>query len=221
MLVPPSRVNRRLLLRDPLTVISFCPLFRHVLRATSPLLLPAPEATPGASRTRSAGLRPFKGSSSLRFESTVVFRVGDRLSTCRVAASTVTVSDTLPISSATSTRIFSLAWSRMFRRSFFLKPGCSTVKLYEPTGSSENTYPPLSSVNEVRVWPVAMLVILTLAPGITADCESVIVPNRDAVSRTWPKMIVGRKRKNPRRQDRGCIFLALPLVGKKASPPDR
>ncbi len=110
-------------------VISFWPRGRQLLLPTSPLLFPAPDATPGTSSTRSAGLRPFKGSSTILFESTVLLIVADRVSTWPVAASTVTVSCTLPTSSATGTLTFSLAWSRMFRRSYLRNPVCSMLTL--------------------------------------------------------------------------------------------
>ncbi len=112
------------------------------------------------------------------------FSVAARVSTVAASASTVTVSCTLPTSSLASTRTFSLACNRIPFCSYLRNPVCSTSRLYEPTGSSVNTKPPLWSVVAVRVRPVAVLVTVTFAPGTVAAWASVTVPNSDAVSRT-------------------------------------
>ena len=55
-----------LLLREPLAVSCFVPLGLRPTSALSPELLPVPETTPGVRSARSAGLRPFSGSSTTR-----------------------------------------------------------------------------------------------------------------------------------------------------------
>ena len=64
--------------------------------------------------------------------------------------------------------MFSFACSRIFCRSYLRKPGCSTVRLYSPTGSSEKTNPPLASVVEARERPVEVLLMVTLAAPTTS-----------------------------------------------------
>src|SRR6476659_263996 len=77
----------------------------------------------------------------------------------------------------------------MLRRSYLWKPGCSTVRLYSPTGSNVKTNPPLESVTAERDNPVEGLVMLTFADATTALCGSFTVPNKDAVSRTCASAI--------------------------------
>src|SRR5215510_11670646 len=85
----------------------------------------------------------------------------------------------------------------MFRRSYLWNPGCSTLRLYAPTGRSGKTNPPLASVTAERDSPVETFVTLTFADATTALAGSLTVPNKDAVSRTCAGAIARKARSKP------------------------
>src|SRR6266498_482954 len=95
--------------------------------------------------------------------------------------STVTVSESAPATSCTSSPRTSATSRMMHVRITDLNPVRETSTVYGPVGNSPNEYDPDPFVIVERLKPVFSFLTVTVAPGTTAPVLSVTVPRRLAV----------------------------------------
>src|SRR5438552_18295705 len=99
----------------------------------------------------------------------------------KAGLSTVTVSESAPATSCTSSPRTSATSRMMPVRITDLNPARETSTVYGPVGNSPNEYDPDPFVIVERLKPVFSFLTVTVAPGTTAPVLSVTVPRMLAV----------------------------------------
>src|SRR3954470_10872275 len=163
---------------------------------------------PGCRLNKEIGSRPSIGMASICCVETESPRVASLvLSVCALAeTSTVTVS-------VCTVRSKSMVAGWLTSSSGLLdwlpNPWAVAVILYLAGGSCGNTYWPALLASAVRVWPLALLDSVTLAPGTSAPLGSLMVPRRDVVA-VWEKRERDAERMQQSIHPHGDLFTSVP-----------